>query len=102
MDRTRRTRNGQRMANRYFADRRGRLSRTAALGALLAVAVLAAAAVGLIGGNTVALAHRGLDTSGQAGRTPGIVRSLVDPPMEHAPMPEVPADADDAQPVETF
>ena len=100
MDRNRRSRPGQRMTRMSFGNSRGRLSMAEALGALLAVAALAALAVGLIGGT--ALADRGLGASAQTARAPTVVRTWTEPPMDLAPMPEVPADAEEAQPMATF
>lgn len=82
-------------------DRGPRPSKAAAWGALLAVAVLATAAVGLIGGGS-ALAHRGLGQSDQTAGSAAVVRKWADPPAEPVPVPQIPAEAEDAQPIATF
>lgn len=66
--------------------------------ALLAVAFLAALAVGLIGGGT-ALAHRGLGPSVPPTGSAAVVREV---PIEPVPVPHIAPDADFAQPVATF
>lgn len=100
MDSNRRSHPGHWMADHFHVRRTRRLSRTAAVGALLAVAVLAAVAAGLIGGGTLALAHRGLDATTDS--SPTVLRAWAGQPMEVAPMPQVPADAEEAQPMATF
>lgn len=89
------SRPGRRMTRMRFAARKGRRSLTAALGALFVVAALAGVAVTVIGSGS-ALAHRGLGASAIA------VRPWDDPPGEPVPMPQVPADAQAAQPMSTF
>ncbi|WP_427912902.1 hypothetical protein ACPWT1_20110 [Ramlibacter sp. MMS24-I3-19] len=101
MDRIGRSRPGQRMTRMFLAGRGGRPSRTAAWGALLAVAALAALAASLIGGGS-ALAHRGLGQPVLVGEPAPAVHTLAEPPAEATPVPPIPADAQDAQPIATF
>lgn len=67
----------------------------------MVVAVLAAVAVGVIGGGN-ALAHRGQGHSVEATGSAPIVLEWGDPPTESVPVPQIPADAEDAQPIATF
>lgn len=83
------------------ADHGGRPSKAVALGVLLAVVGLATLAVDLIGGGS-ALAHRALGLSVQAGEPATVVRTLAEPPSEPAGVPQMPANAEDAQPIATF
>jgi len=96
-----RSRLGHPLTRNSSRDRGPRPSKAAAWGALLAVAVLAAVAAGVIGGGS-ALAHRGLGQSVQDTRSGPIVLEWADPPAASGPVPQIPADAEDAQPIATF
>lgn len=89
------------MARNSSRNRGPRPSKAAAWVALLAVAVLATAAVGLIGGGS-ALAHRGLGPPVQGTGSAAIGPGWADTPTEPVPVPPIPADAQDAQPIATF
>lgn len=101
MDRNRHSRPGQRMTRNALADRGARPSKAAAFGVLLVVVALATLAADLIGGGS-ALAHRALGLSVQASEPATVVRTLAEPPTEPVAVPQVPADAEDAQPIATF
>ena len=101
MNRNSRSGPGQRMIKKTFGGRGLRPSKTAALGALLAVAVLAATAVGLIGGRS-ALAD---GENGESVLTTGpttAVRAFAEPATNPVAVPQMPADAEYAQPIATF
>lgn len=101
MDRNRHSQPGHRMTRMSSGSRGRRPSKAAALTALLAVAALAALAVGLIGGGS-ALAERGFGVSVQASPSIAVGRLLPPPAVEPAVVPQVPADAEEAQPIATF
>jgi hypothetical protein len=96
-----RSRLGQRMTKKSFANRAPRLSRTAAVAALLAVAVLAVTAVGLIGGGDALADHR-LGTTVQTARSAQALRAPAELPIRPVDLPQVPADAQEAQPMASF
>lgn len=77
-----------------------RRSRSAAVAALLAVAVLASVAVGMIGGGN-AMADRMLGHA-QATRAHQVLSAPADAPAGAVDLPSVPAGAEDAQPMATF